>query len=189
MEILLPYGSGNIPFIIEDYRVAEIISVDEPPPVNSLKEKVLEALYNPVNSPPFDRVFKRGDRVLIIVSDITRYTGAELFLPIVIEHLEELGVKEISILVATALHRPQNPEDIKRIVGGDVYKRVDILNHDPYDRNRHVYLGKTRRDTEVWLNRKLFEVDHLILTGSINFHYFAGFGGGKEGYISWSCIL
>jgi len=33
---------------------------------------------------------------------------------------------------------------------------------------------------EVAINRTVAEADHLILTGTIGFHYFAGFGGGRK---------
>jgi nickel-dependent lactate racemase len=181
MNITLPYGLKTLSFSIDSKNIIDIIAPDELPPIRNLKKYIIKALYSPIESLPFNKIFKRGNKVLIIVSDITRYTGSELFLPFIIEHLNEIGINNISILIATALHRKQKEKDIKRIVGESVYRRIKAFNHNPYDRDEHIYLGKTSRGTDVWLNKNLFKVDHIILTGSINFHYFAGFGGGRKG--------
>jgi nickel-dependent lactate racemase len=45
---------------------------------------------------------------------------------------------------------------------------------------QHVQLGSTERGTPIELNRALAEHDHVILTGAVNFHYFAGFTGGRK---------
>jgi len=43
-----------------------------------------------------------------------------------------------------------------------------------------VYVGTTSRGTQVYLNKKAVEADHIICTGSIVYHFFAGFGGGRK---------
>jgi nickel-dependent lactate racemase len=41
-------------------------------------------------------------------------------------------------------------------------------------------VGITSNGTRVSINRRAVEADRLILTGTIGFHYFAGFGGGRK---------
>jgi nickel-dependent lactate racemase len=43
-----------------------------------------------------------------------------------------------------------------------------------------VSLGVTARGTPIEINRALVEYSHVILTGAIGFHYFAGFTGGRK---------
>src|SRR5205085_562133 len=59
-------------------------------------------------------------------------------------------------------------------------QRVRTFNHDAADASRHVSLGETERGTPVELDRALFDYSHVILTGAVGFHYFAGFTGGRK---------
>ncbi len=59
-------------------------------------------------------------------------------------------------------------------------QRVRTLDHDAYDASKHAQLGETERGTPVEINRALLEHSHVILTGAIGFHYFAGFAGGRK---------
>jgi len=42
------------------------------------------------------------------------------------------------------------------------------------------YFGTTSRFTPVLINKRICHSDHVILTGTIVYHYFAGFGGGRK---------
>jgi nickel-dependent lactate racemase len=55
-----------------------------------------------------------------------------------------------------------------------------VVNHDAWQIENMVYLGKTSRGTEVAVNRIAAEADRLILTGGVIYHYMAGFGGGRK---------
>jgi nickel-dependent lactate racemase len=57
---------------------------------------------------------------------------------------------------------------------------VRALNHNALDPAQHVNLGETARGTPVEINRALTEHDHVILTGGVGWHYFAGFTGGRK---------
>jgi nickel-dependent lactate racemase len=61
-----------------------------------------------------------------------------------------------------------------------IVQRIKTLNHDAYERASMIQLGQTVRGTPVEINRALKEHDHIILTGGVGFHYFAGFTGGRK---------
>src|SRR5205085_5808837 len=61
-----------------------------------------------------------------------------------------------------------------------IAQRVRAFGHDAADESRHVSLGVTERGTPVELDRALFDHSHVILTGAVGFHYFAGFTGGRK---------
>jgi nickel-dependent lactate racemase len=52
-----------------------------------------------------------------------------------------------------------------------------IVQNNCLDYSSQVYLGKTSRGTEMWINREFMECDVHILTGFIEPHIFAGFSG------------
>ncbi len=121
-----------------------------------------------------------GARVLIVVSDATRATGSDRFLPPLLDVLEAGGAREFGFAVATGIHRAPRPGEVERIVGESIGRASAVDVHDPDDASRLIPLGRTRSGTPVRVNRVLREYDRVVLTGSVGFHYFAGFTGGRK---------
>jgi lactate racemase len=65
-------------------------------------------------------------------------------------------------------------------VGAAVAVRVRMYNTDCYDDSQFTFFGTTSRGTKVGFNRLVTEADHIICTGSIVHHFFAGYGGGRK---------
>lgn len=130
---------------------------------------------------PFIESFQPTDRVVIITSDITRYTGSGIYLPILVDRLNLAGIsdEQIQIIIALGIHRKQSEAEHKKILG-PLYGRIKVSDHECDDPGKLIYLGKTSNGIEVEINRRVAEADRVILTGTIGFHYFAGFGGGRK---------
>jgi len=124
---------------------------------------------------------KPGEQVVIVTSDITRYTGSEIYLPLLVDRLSSGGTadKDITIIIALGIHRRQSEHEHKKILGS-LHGRIRVVDHDCDDPGKLVTLGYTSAGIEVSINRTVAEADHVILTGTIGFHYFAGFGGGRK---------
>lgn len=127
------------------------------------------------------RSFRPGERVVIVTSDITRYTGSEVYLPILVERLVAAGIRErdMEILVALGIHRKQTEHEHQKIAG-HLHGRIRVVDHDCDDHGELAFIGRTSNGIDVTLNRRVVEADRVILTGTIGFHYFAGFGGGRK---------
>ena len=125
--------------------------------------------------------FRPGEKVVIVTSDVTRPTGSELYLPLLVDRLNGAGIpdSDIEIVVALGIHRKQTEAEHRRIVG-ELYGRITVVDHDCDDPGALVYLGETARGIPVEVNRRVAEAGRLILTGAVTFHYFAGFGGGRK---------
>jgi len=141
-------------------------------------------LRQPIASPPLTELVDPHESVVIVTSDITRYTGSERYLPILVEELNRIGVPDaqISILIALGIHRQQTAEEHRKILG-PLYGRIQVFDHACDDPQQLVDLGTTDNGISVQLNRRAVEADRLIVTGTIGFHYFAGFGGGRKGLV------
>ena len=122
-----------------------------------------------------------GERVVIVTSDITRYTGSEIYLPLLTERLNRSGVRDdsITVVIALGIHRPQSDAEHRRILG-PVYGRIRVMDHDCDNQVELRTLGITANGIKVEINRTVAQADHVILTGAIGFHYFAGFSGGRK---------
>ncbi|WP_303721617.1 nickel-dependent lactate racemase [Malonomonas rubra] len=180
-EIDLKYGGGNqaghLPWDFMTLKLQE-------QPVGDAATLIRAALRKPLGSPPLEQIIQSGESVVIVTSDITRYTGSELYLPILVEELNRLGVADakISILIALGIHRKQSEQEHRKILG-PLYGRIEVFDHDCDDPQQLVDLGQTENGIPVLLNRRAVEADRLIVTGTVGFHYFAGFGGGRKGLV------
>lgn len=125
--------------------------------------------------------FGPDDSVVIVTSDITRYTGSEIYLPLLVERLNRAGVadRQIEIVIALGIHRKQTEAEHRKILG-PLHGRIKVSDHECDDPGKLISLGKTSSGIEVEINRKVAAADRVILTGTIGFHYFAGFGGGRK---------
>ncbi len=69
------------------------------------------------------------------------------------------------------------------MLGEAVVNNYRCLQHNAFDDNSLVSLGKTSFGNAVRVNRLLVESDVKILTGFIEPHFFAGFSGGPKGVL------
>ena len=60
--------------------------------------------------------------------------------------LEEEGIarEDITLLVGTGLHRPNEGEELVQLVGADIARNYRIVNHTARRRETLTYLGKPR---------------------------------------------
>ena len=174
----LKYGNISFPLILPRERAFTTVRASCENPERSPSEIITEALdscKDVISS------FKPREKVLVVTSDITRYTGSEIYLPFLVERLNGAGIRDedIEVLIALGIHRKQTRHEHQKIMG-PLFGRVHVEDHDCDDPGKLTTLGKTSNGIEVTLNRKVTAADRLILTGTIGFHYFAGFGGGRK---------
>jgi len=145
---------------------------------------IRSALAHPIGSPRLDQIVRPGETVAIVTSDITRYTGSEHYLPLLVAELEGAGIdrEAITVLIGLGIHRKQTPEEHAKILG-PLAGKIRIVDHDCDDPGQLVDLGATPDGLPVQINRTVMEADRVIVTGTIGIHYFAGFGGGRKGLV------
>jgi len=182
--ISLGFGRGQMDFTFDPARfdVLDAGRADGP----TLDDAAIEARFDdPIGSPPLAGIVRPGERVGVVVPDATRASGSNRVVPLLLARLNALGVPDarVEILVGGGTHRAPTAGEIGRIVGDDVARRVAVHAHDAFDAAAHVVLGETPRGTPVEINRRLVEVDRVVLVGAIGFHYFAGFSGGRKGLL------
>lgn len=145
---------------------------------------VRDALANPIASPSYADVTRNRRSACILICDITRPVPNHLFLRPLIEGLIVAGTRrdEITVLVATGLHRPNEGAELATLVGDPwVLENVRVENHFARDAAAHIDLGSTRvRRTPVKLDRRFVEADLRIATGLVEPHFMAGYSGGRK---------
>lgn len=140
------------------------------------------ALDAPSAGPALEDLARGRKSVAISVCDITRPAPNRVTLPPVLERLERAGIarENITILIATGLHRPAPPEEIASIVGEKIAREYRVENHFARVREDHRHLGETSRGTQVWIDRRFTDAGLHITLGFIEQHLMAGFSGGRK---------
>ncbi len=176
----LKYGSGNVGCSLPR---ASLLALPEMLPPDPLAA-VGAALRHPVGAPPLAEIVRPGERVVIVTSDITRYTASELYLPILVDALNDAGIADgdIEIVIALGIHRKQSAAEHRSILG-PLYGRIRVSDHECDDPDALVDLGTAGGGLPVQINRKVVEADRVIVTGTVGLHYFAGFGGGRKSLV------
>lgn len=179
-EYKVKYGEGYLHFNLNFENVIQELHAKEIKTLDDVPKEMERLLDQPIASPPFDTLFQAGDKVTIVASDITLLVKLHEYLPTVVNRLNRLGIpdEDILVLIATGTHRGQTPEEKKKIVGEELFSRLEIVDHD-CDHSEMVQVGTTPRGTEVIVNRLVVD-RKVILTGGIVHHLMAGFGGGRK---------
>lgn len=176
------YGHGYKDFSLEQEKVMAEIKVAEMMPLTDLKQAVLDAIYHPIDSKPLNELLQPGQKVAFICNDPTRVANSHDFMPILVEELNKIGIKDedMRIVFALGTHRKMTQEEMIEAVGEDVAKRLPMYNSDCNKQEDFEYFGETSFGTPVWLNKLICDVDLVIMTGTIVHHFFSGFGGGRK---------
>ena len=181
MEIELGYGRGTVPFDFEGGRF-EVLEAAAGEGHLLSDAEIGAAIDEPFDSQPLEEIISPGESVLVVVSDATRATGSAQVVHLLVRRLIQLGVApyDLRIIFATGIHRRVTREEKQELLSPFIVQRVRTLDHHAADESKHVSLGETERGTPIELDRALFDHSHVVLTGAVGFHYFAGFTGGRK---------
>lgn len=183
-NISLSWGHGHLSVRIPDNAVPTIIRKQPVPKIADPAAAIVSALSQPIGSPTLAELAHGRKSACILICDITRPVPNHLFLRPMIEILVEQGIafKNIVVLVATGLHRPNLDEELAELIGDPwVQDNVRVENHYARNEEDHIDLGFTKtRNTPVKLNRLFIEADLKISTGLVEPHFMAGWSGGRK---------
>lgn len=183
MKIDLLYGREGLTMHLPDSIEAHQVHKRNMTALAQPGRAVREALQNPVGSPPLLELAAGKRSACILICDITRPVPNGTFLPPVVETLIRAGVprENILILVATGLHRPNEGDELREIVGSEeIFDTIRVENHFARDRAVHVDLGKTSSGIPIAIDRRFIDADLKIVTGLVEPHFMAGYSGGRK---------
>jgi lactate racemase len=184
MQIELNYGRDKLRVELADGLEVTVIRKPAMPVLTDPMGAVRQALADPVKTAPLAELARTARSAAIAICDITRPVPNGLFLRPLIERLMEAGIvaRDIVVLVATGLHRPNLDNELEALVGDPwVLRTVRVENHYARKDEDHVLLGTTKtRGTVVRLDRRFVEADLKIVTGLVEPHFMAGYSGGRK---------
>ena len=181
-EYSMKYGKGDVKFSLDPALVLDELIINEFPALPDPVAAIQEAIRNPIAAPPLWDIVKPGQTVAFIVNDPTRVARSYVFLPVLMDELNAVGVpdSDMRIVFALGTHRAMTEAEMVEEVGEAVAARVKMYNPDCRDESQMQYFGTTSRGTKVGFSKLVTEVDHIICTGGIVHHFFSGYGGGRK---------
>ena len=179
-QIDLRYGRNSIAFEYDDNVFDVLQTTQESQPLTDLE--IGKALDDPIDSSPLEEIVMPGESVLIVVPDATRQSGCGQIVNLLVRRLLANGSTpaNINIIFATGIHRPVTADEINDLLTPFIAQRIRVLHHDASDPIKNFKIGETSGGIPVEVNWLLTEYNHVVLVGSVTFHYFAGFTGGRK---------
>jgi len=186
MKVSFNYGQELLSLDIPDNNFLGTLNPKDVEAIENPINEVKNALANPVGSKHLKELAKSSKRVVILVSDISRPSPSSILLPPIFEELREAGInnEQIKIIFGLGVHRKQTEEETKKLVGEEIFKEIECINHDIND---CVKIGETKRGNEVFIFKEILDADFIIATGNLEFHYFAGYSGGAKALAPGVC--
>ncbi|HMB00357.1 MAG TPA: nickel-dependent lactate racemase, partial [Spirochaetota bacterium] len=179
-NVSLPYNNSVVNIKVASENLSRII---DPNPVKTTNDAYIlkQALGAPSGSVSFRDFTAQSDKLLLVVNDGTRPTPTARVLDLILPLLES---KQVTFLIATGIHRAPLAEEYQRIFGKH-YERFksSIISHNSRNRADMQYSGTTPYGTRVYFNRLLTEAEYVIVIGSVEPHYFAGYSGGRKSFL------
>lgn len=182
MQVNMKYGHSTIGVDIPSKNLAGILEPAKTVPITDVDKAIRHSISQPIASAPLAEIAKGRNSACIVISDITRPVPNRVILPPILDTLEQQGIsrENITILIATGIHRPNEGKELEELVGPTIMNSYRIKNHFSQKPGNHTYLGKTEKDIPVYIDKTYLESDLKITTGLIEPHLMAGYSGGRK---------
>lgn len=182
MRVRLEYGRSGLEVELPDENVKGVLRARHAPPLENPRRALEQALQGPIGCPPLADLARGKRSACIVVCDITRPVPNAVILPPLLRTLEESGMarEDITILIATGMHRPNEGEELVEILGPEIPRLYRVVNHHCDRDEEQVYVGRTSRGVDVYVDRTYVEADLKVITGLIEPHFMAGYSGGRK---------
>lgn len=179
MKVKLQYGRTGLDVNIPSNLVA-LIEPMRQPALEDARAAFQQAVGDPLGTAPLHKLIDADDTVAIVIPDITRPLPSHQLLPWLLETINQVPDRNIVIVNGTASHRANTADELVRMVGSEVYRRINVVNHNAYDNAECIEVADTGDGPPLMMNRHYVQASKRILMGFIEPHLMAGFSGGYK---------
>jgi nickel-dependent lactate racemase len=168
----LPLGTGTVGVSLPD---CDVRTVERPGGETVDPATAARAALDDPYGPALSSLVDPGDDVTVVVTDVTRATPDGVLVEAMLERLPDA---DVSILVGLGLHRPMTGAELREGLG----EYADLaVNHDLEATVEVGTVDGLNGDTvPVRVHPLVAEADHVLSTGMVEPHQYAGFSGGAK---------
>jgi nickel-dependent lactate racemase len=177
----IPYGKEQVDLDLTGRLMVKTFTPPEHDKLEAPESMIAASLRGPVESPRLGVLARDARTAVILIPDRTRPAVAGEILPMVLDALLQAGLDfgSISIFVSTGTHAEHTEQELRNLVGGAA-AGLPVHQNRAERIEDFEKLGTTRRGTPVLINRTILEADLKVVVGTVAYHYFAGWGGGRK---------
>jgi nickel-dependent lactate racemase len=182
VKIHLAFGREGMDIEIPERNLLKVLTMEKADPLPDPAQELEKQLREPIGGRPLAALAGEAESACVVISDITRPVPNKVLIPPLLRTLEENRIQrgDITILVATGLHRPSTPDELTAMLGKETLDKYRLVDHHARVLVEQQYLGLTSRNTPIYISREYCESDLKITTGFIEPHLMAGFSGGRK---------
>jgi nickel-dependent lactate racemase len=174
----IPYGETSINATVPDRNFGGIVELSNQTYINDVCLCIRQALVKDA----FERFLSDASRVLLVANDSYRSTPSSLAFDALQPYLK--NIPDLRVVIATGLHRKPTDEEIKRILGENFVKsHSKVVHSDAYDRSQFDTFCEWENGPEVLIHKLVSWAEKIVVIGSVEPHYFAGFTGGPKSFL------
>ena len=187
--IQIPYYTSHMDLHIAEENLQAVITAEAGKRTTISQEEIVrDALANPIGTRRLSELAEGKKRITLVTSDHTRAMPSKITLPLLLKEIRRGNPQaEITILIATGLHRKTTKEEMRSMFGDEIVERERILVNDAYQEDAFKFVCALPSGAELWVNKEALECDLLITEGFIEPHFFAGFSGGRKSILPGIC--
>ena len=152
-EIHIPYCRETLPLHVEEKNLSAVLTarMHEYDPGQPEAAIVQEALEHPIGTPRLRELAKGKKKVVLVTSDHTRAVPSRLTLPLLLAEIRAgQPDADITILIATGLHRPTTEEEQRRMFGDQIVDQEHIAVNNAFCEADFVDLGTLPSSATCW---------------------------------------
>lgn len=178
-SVKMGFGKNKIDVKIPTQNLADILTPNDVTVTLTGEDEVKRAIANPIGSERLSKLYKKGSKVVIITSDITRPVPSKYIIPHIIDELINGGANynDITVVFALGSHRSHTESEMRYMVGDETFNKVRCIDSSM---DKCINLGTSSRGTPIDVFDEVANADMRICVGNIEYHYFAGYSGGAK---------
>ena len=188
--IPIPYYTSTLALHVEEENLKAVLTAKMHGfhAEKSQEQLVLDALEHPVGSPRLRTLAEGKRKIVIVTSDHTRAVPSKITLPLLLKEIRSGNPDaDITILIATGLHRPTTEAEQRRMFGDEIVDHEKIAINNAFAPEQFVELCTLPSGAVFQVNRLAAECDLLVTEGFVEPHFFAGFSGGRKSILPGIC--
>lgn len=188
--IPIPYYTSTLDLHVEEENLKAVLTAKMHGfhAEKSQEQLVLDALEHPVGSPRLRTLAEGKRKIVIVTSDHTRAVPSKITLPLLLKEIRSGNPDaDITILIATGLHRPTTEEEQRRMFGDEIVDHEKIAINNAFAPEQFVELCTLPSGAVFQVNRLAAKCDLLVTEGFVEPHFFAGFSGGRKSILPGIC--
>ena len=179
LKTKIPHGHLMMDLEIPESQVVGVSYPKTMPPASDpslVLENAIAAGFKETN---LGEKAKPGAKACIVITDRTRSTPNRRVLPILLDHLNQIGVPDshITVISGGGMHAADSHTDLTALLGGEMMSRVEVITNEPDNDDIMVKLGTTTIGTPVEVHHKFAEAEIKLGITNINPCMLAGWSG------------